>query len=83
MTSKGLFWIWLGPLAWMAILMLVASGRADGAVESEMTETRSESAVRSAVDVGPEPTRATSQPGTELLCASAGWTRAGRDSRLE
>jgi hypothetical protein len=46
MTSKGLFWIWLGPLAWMAILMLMASGRADGVVESEMTQTRSESAVR-------------------------------------
>ena len=47
MTSKGLFWIWLGPLAWMAILMLVASGRADEAGTESVEVRRIESLRRS------------------------------------
>lgn len=77
MTSKGLFWIWLGPLAWMAILLLVASGRADGAVETEVAETRSEGGFRLVVDVAREQSLTIAHPGTDLLCASAGWTRSG------
>ncbi len=33
MTSKALFWMLIGPAAWMAILLLVASDKADGSVE--------------------------------------------------
>jgi hypothetical protein len=33
MTSKPLFWMLIGPAAWMAILLLVASDKADGSVE--------------------------------------------------
>ena len=60
----------------MAILMLVASGRADGAVESAVAESHSAPGVPRMVDVGPEPGHETSRWDAELLCASAAWTRA-------
>jgi len=78
MASKGLIWIWLGPLAWMAILLLVASGRADGALEREAAEFRSRHGVRLAVDVEGDPRRSIAHPSIHLQCAPTGWTRTER-----
>jgi hypothetical protein len=65
----------------MAILLLVASGRADGAFESELAETHSQGRVRLTVDLAPEEWRTIAHPKTDLLCASAGWTRSGLGSQ--
>ena len=76
MISKGLFWIWIGPLAWMAILLLVASGEAGGAIGGELAASPPQSGARLIVGLAPaEPGRSARQPASERLCASVRSTR--------
>ena len=63
MTSKALFWMLIGPATWMAILLLVASDKADGSVERAGLRGPPQSCSVSGPPLGREGFQ--SQPNTE------------------
>jgi len=52
MTAKGLFWIFVGPALWTAVLLLIAKDTAEGVMQID--RGHAELALRRVVDV-PEP----------------------------
>jgi hypothetical protein len=46
--SEGLLWTLIGPAIWMALLLSVVSGKADGAVDHDQRETTATSRLETA-----------------------------------
>ncbi len=70
MTAKGLFWIFVGPALWTAILLLIASDTAHGVME--IAEFRAEPGSRRLVDVPDRTLRvdALAAPQAQRICVA-------------
>ena len=70
MTAKGLFWMFVGPALWAAILLLIASDTAHGVIE--IAEFSAEPGIRQVVDVPDRTLRvdAMAAPSAQPTCVS-------------
>ena len=70
MTAKGLFWMFLGPALWTAILLLIASDTAHGVME--MAEFSAETGIRKVAAVPDRTLRvdALAAPKAEAKCGN-------------
>ncbi len=74
--AKGLFWMFVGPALWAAILLLIASDTVHGVVE--IAELSAEPGIFQSTNVLPTDTRSSTE-GSHTILSSNSSSRPGRN----